>query len=67
MASLPTVGCKLVSFSSRHHRDMNKTDVLKLNVSPHTVGGEIAQLLVSLSVKRAVRVRARLDPLVTER
>ena len=30
-------------------------------------GGEIAQLLVSLSFKRAVRVRAWLDPLVSER
>ena len=29
--------------------------------------GEIAQSLVSLSVKRAVWVRTRLDPLVTER
>ena len=30
-------------------------------------GGEIAQSLASLSVKRAVRVHAQLDPLVTER
>ena len=30
-------------------------------------GGEIAQSLVSLSIKQAVRVRARLDPLVIER
>ena len=30
-------------------------------------GGEIAQSLASLSVKQAIRVRARLDPLVTER
>ena len=30
-------------------------------------GGEIAQLLTSLSIKRAVRVRAQLNPLVIER
>ena len=30
-------------------------------------GGEIAQSLASLSMKRAARVRSRLDPLVTER
>ena len=30
-------------------------------------GGEIAQSLVSLSVERAVRVRAQLDPLFTDR
>ena len=30
-------------------------------------GGEIAQSLASLSVKRAVQVHARLDPLVSER
>ena len=30
-------------------------------------GGEIAQSLESLSTKRAIRVRARLDPLVLER
>ena len=37
---------------------------------PYTVldgGGEIAHSLASLSVKRAARVRAQLDPLVTER
>ena len=30
-------------------------------------GGEMAQSLASLSTKRSIRVRARLDPLVTER
>ena len=30
-------------------------------------GGEIAQTLASLSIKRAIRVCARLDPLVSER
>ena len=30
-------------------------------------GGEIAQSLASLSMKRAARVRSQLDPLVTER
>ena len=30
-------------------------------------GGEIAQSLESLSTKRAIRVRARLDPLLLER
>ena len=30
-------------------------------------GGEIAQSLASLSIKRAIQVRARHDPLVTER
>ena len=30
-------------------------------------GGEIAQSLASLSTKRAIRVHARLDQLVTER
>ena len=39
----------------------------KTNVSMYSGGGEIAQSLVSLSTKRVVRVRARLDPLVTER
>ena len=30
-------------------------------------GGEIAQLLASLSTKRAIRVRSRLEPLVIDR
>ena len=30
-------------------------------------GGEIAQLLASLSIERVARVRSQLDPLVTER
>ena len=44
---------------------------LHLNgLSIHTYcleGGEIAQALASLSTKRAIRVRARLDRLVLER
>ena len=38
-----------------------------LTTYPPRRGREVAQLLVSLSVKRAIQVRARLDPLVTER
>ena len=39
-----------------------------LQLSLSAVGGrEIAQSLASLSTKQAIRVRARLDPLVTER
>ena len=36
-------------------------------VCTHSGAGEIAQSLASLSIKWAVQVRARLDPLVTER
>ena len=41
---------------------------LNLAVNTHCIeSGEIALSLASLSIKRAARVRSRLDPLVTER
>ena len=55
------------------HREKNALselfDVLRTQYYTYTSvgGGGIAQLLASLSTKRAVRVRAGLDPLVTQR
>ena len=39
----------------------------RVDISIPEGGGEIVQSLASLSTKRAIRVRASLDPLVTER
>ena len=44
-----------------------KTTFITINFKVNQGGGEIAQSLVFLSIKGAIRVRAQLDLLVTER
>ena len=54
-------------YDVKHMVSMGSPIIFVISAQSALWGGEIAQSLASLSTKRAIRVRVRLDPLVLER